>query len=153
MLKRAGVVSLNIVGGPGSGKTTLILRTLQQLAGQQRIGVISTNSLVNPQAQQFSAFTDEVAQISNGTHSMLEAHDVRGALARLNVSKLDLLMIENISGLIGPSRYDLGEEKSVDVVSMAAGEQSARSLRDVINWADAILLNKIDLAAVASANV
>jgi hydrogenase nickel incorporation protein HypB len=153
MLKRAGVVAMNIVGGPGSGKTTLILKALEQLAPRYRVGVISTGSLINPNAQRFSTMADQVAEISNGTHSMLEAKDVRSSLGRLRFSNLDLLLIENISCLIGPSRYDLGEEKRVAVLSVAAGEHSAHSLRDVIKWADAIVLNKVDLAAAGSANL
>ncbi len=149
-LRRNGVSSFNIVGGPGCGKTTLILQTIARMLPELRIGVIAANSTVNPDIERFTAMAHQVARLESGGETFLTAADIQRGLARLDLTKLGLVFIENISLLLGPSDYDLGEEKRVAVFSVAAGAHEAAKHPQVVRWADAIVLNKLDLLSVGS---
>jgi hydrogenase nickel incorporation protein HypB len=149
-LQRAKVVAVNMVGGPGCGKTTLILQTLARLAGEARAGVIATNSMINPDAQHFAALTEQVAEITAGSDMTLSANNVRRAIQRLNLASLDLLFIENNTALTSANMHDLGESRRVVVFSVAAGMHEARKYAELVKWADAVVINKVDLLTLAS---
>ncbi len=149
VLRRAKVVAVNVVGGPGCGKTTLILQTLARLAGG-RVGVIATSSVTNPDAQHFAVLTEHVAEVGVGTDMKLSADKVLGAIQRLNLTLLELLMIENNSDLLSANKHDLGESKRVAVFSVAAGAHKAKQYAELVKSVDAVVINKLDLLTPAS---
>lgn len=144
-LETAGVAALNIVGSAGCGKTSLIRATLQSLAGQVRVGVITADPGSNLDAQRLVGLADQAVHINTGHGHCLDAAQFSQALDTLDLDSLDLLLIENVSSLIGPADCDLGETKRVAVFSVAAGDDKLSKYQDVVQWADILVLNKMDL--------
>jgi hydrogenase nickel incorporation protein HypB len=148
-LSRAGVFTVNLIGGPGCGKTSLVQATLQRLVLKRRVGVLTAERYSNVDADRLAPLGDQVLRVDPGGEVALTARQVRPALARLNLPVLDLLLIENVSSLIGPSGVDLGEDVKVAMFSVAAGPDKPAKHPDVVKCAPLVVLNKTDLLKVA----
>ena len=146
-LQGHGVFTVNIIGGAGSGKTSLIRGTLKGLAFGTRTGVITADPDLHSNSDLLAGLAHQFGRIDTGQDYSLSAIDVGDALDDLELSELDLLLIENVSSLVGPPRRDLGETLRVAVFSVAAGDDQLRNHRDAIRWAEVLVLNKIDLLA------
>jgi hydrogenase nickel incorporation protein HypB len=147
--RRARVLSVNVVGGPGCGKTTLIVQTIARLIPQWKAGVIAANSIFNPDIGRFDAVADQIAKLQLSSGTTLMPQDIQAGLSQLDLAPLGAIFIENLGLLAGPDYCDLGEEVKVAIFSVAAGtDQAVRNPR-VVEWADAVVLNKTDLAATA----
>jgi hydrogenase nickel incorporation protein HypB len=107
-LSRAGVFTVNLICGPGCGKTSLLQATLQRLVLKRRVGVLTAERYSPVDADRLAPLGDQVLRVDPGGQMALTARQVRPALALLNLPALDILLIENISSLIGPSGVDLG---------------------------------------------
>ena len=146
-LQRHRIFTVNIVGGAGCGKTSLIQATLQRLSRATRTAVITADPSSHSDAQRLAALAGQCVHIDTGQGHRLEAPAIADALTRLDLTSVDLLLIENGSSLIGPCENDLGETKRVAVFSVAAGDDKLTKYADVVKWADVLVLNKIDLLA------
>jgi hydrogenase nickel incorporation protein HypB len=146
-LERERVFAVNIVGGAGSGKTSLIQATLQRLSRATRTAVITADPSSHTDAQRLAALAGECVHVDTGQGHGVEAPAIADALTRLDLATVDLLLIENVSSLIGPCENDLGETKRVAVFSVAAGDDKLAKYADVVQWADVLVLNKVDLLA------
>jgi len=107
MLTARGIRTINIMSSPGAGKTTLLERTLLRLQGQIGIGVIEGDIETSADAERIEATGAETVQINTRGACHLEAHMIRDALAAMDLSRIDLLVIENIGNLVnktGPVR-------------------------------------------------
>lgn len=144
-VERHGVFAVGLVSAPGSGKTSLLERTLQALAGRVRSAVIEGDVQTDRDAQRIAALEVPVIQIvTNGT-CHLEARMVQEALTQVPLATIDLLFIENVGNLVCPSSYDLGEHARVVVMSTAEGEDKPIKYPALFRGAEALVLNKIDL--------
>jgi hydrogenase nickel incorporation protein HypB len=144
-IERRGLLAVGLLSAPGSGKTSLLERTLGALAGRRRAAVIEGDVQTDRDAQRIAALGVPVVQIvTNGT-CHLEARMVQEALAQLPEGGLDLLFVENVGNLVCPSSYDLGEHLRVAVLSVTEGEDKPLKYPAVFRGADAVVLNKIDL--------
>jgi hydrogenase nickel incorporation protein HypB len=146
-LERQGVFAVNIVGGAGCGKTTLIEATLRRLTPVTRTAVITADPNSRGDAERLRGLAVQCAHIDTGPGRCLKANQIHDALNQLKLGALDLLLIENVSSLIGPPENDLGESKRVAVFSVAAGDDKLSKYADVVRWADVLVLNKSDLLA------
>jgi hydrogenase nickel incorporation protein HypB len=144
--KAKGLLVLNLVSSPGSGKTTLVQKTAEALKGRLRAGVIVGDLATDNDAARLRAAGVPVVQITTGTVCHLEADMVAKAMARLDLNALDLLMIENVGNLVCPANYDLGEDLRVVVLSVTEGEDKPLKYPPMFHSANAAILNKIDLA-------
>lgn len=145
---RAGVTVLDVMASPGAGKTTLILATLDRLAEGVRPGVIEGDVASSIDADTIAERGVPVVQINTGGNCHLDAPMVRSALPHLELEALDLLFIENVGNLICPSNYALGHHHAVVVSSVSEGHDKAHKYPGIFAGADAILVNKWDLAEV-----
>jgi len=144
-LRDAGVFTINLIGGPGSGKTALLEATLRRLATTCRIGVLVGDLATTRDADRIAPWSDQVVQINTGKGCHLDSNQVRQGLAQLDLSKLDLLIIENVGNLICPVGFDLGQDLKVGMFSVSEGDDKAAKHPYIVMEASILLLNKIDL--------
>jgi hydrogenase nickel incorporation protein HypB len=145
-LRAAGVYCVGLFGGPGCGKTTLLDQTIARLAPAVRAGAIVCDGRPARDRELLSARHRSIVEVDAAGGTALGAAQVRDALAGLDLDALDVLLIENegsMSPAAGPA--DLGQEATVAVFSVAAGEDKARKHPEMIEAADAVVLNKLDL--------
>jgi hydrogenase nickel incorporation protein HypB len=142
----AGVLAVNVIAGPGAGKTSLIVRTIDALRGRASIGVIEGDiSGSIDTAKVLAAGATDAVQINTGGNCHLEAGMVQRALDDLDLSRLDIVFVENVGNLVCPTHWALGEELKLCVLSAAEGHDKPIKYPEVFAASDAIVLNKIDL--------
>ncbi len=141
----AGVVSVDLIGAPGCGKTLLLEKTLQRLAGRKRCGVIVGDMATQRDADRMAKYCDQVIQINTGKGCHLEANHVRQAMSRMDLGKLDILFIENVGNLICPVGFDLGQDAKIGIFSVSGGDDKAAKHPYIICESSLLLLTKTDL--------
>lgn len=144
-LTDAGVFTVNLIGAPGCGKTTLMERTLELTSRRWRTGVIAGDLATPRDAERLGQFTSSVIQVNTGRGCHLEAPQIAAALDHLELEALDLLVIENVGNLICPVAFDLGENAKVGVFSVTEGDDKAAKHPHLVAAASLLLLNKTDL--------
>jgi hydrogenase nickel incorporation protein HypB len=144
-LERRGIFSVDLIGAPGSGKTALLEVTLRALRGRRRPAVLVGDVATRRDGDRLARWCDQVVQISTGQGCHLEANQVRDAMAQIDLGEVDLLFIENVGNLICPVGFDLGQSAKVGLFSLTEGEDKAAKHPYLVEEADLILLNKVDL--------
>jgi hydrogenase nickel incorporation protein HypB len=144
-LRELRVFSVNLVSSPGSGKTSLLVRTIQALRGQLPIAVIEGDQQTLRDAERIRATGVPATQINTGRGCHLDAHMVGHALEQLPLAPGGLLLIENVGNLVCPAAFDLGENHKVVVLSVTEGEDKPLKYPHMFRAADLMLLNKCDL--------
>jgi hydrogenase nickel incorporation protein HypB len=142
---RKGVFVLNLVSSPGSGKTTILERTLHDLRQKFRFAVIEGDQQTDNDAVRIAATGVPVRQVNTGAGCHLDAHMVSHAFEDFNLDDLDVLLIENVGNLVCPASFDLGENHKVVVLSVTEGEDKPLKYPAMFHNADVMLLNKVDL--------
>ncbi len=141
-----GLLALNFLSAPGSGKTTFIRESLRQLGPKFKAGVIVGDLATDNDAQRLRESGAPVVQITTGTVCHLEAEMVSRALQRLDLDGLNLLIIENVGNLVCPASYDLGEDLRVVLLSVTEGEDKPLKYPPMFQSADVVIITKMDLA-------
>ena len=140
-----GVFALNLVSSPGSGKTSLLTRTIEDLKKEYRLSVIEGDQQTTNDAERIRETGIKALQINTGRGCHLDAHMVGHALESLQPEENSLLFIENVGNLVCPAAFDLGEAHKVAILSVTEGEDKPLKYPDMFHAADLMLLNKIDL--------
>ncbi len=140
-----GILCLNVISSPGSGKTTTISRTIQDLHDKLTIGVIEGDIKTDTDAQKIRAAGAEAVQIETQGACHLSAEQVHRAIEALGAEKMDVVIIENVGNLVCPSAFDLGESARVILLSVPEGDDKPVKYPGTFAEADAVLINKIDL--------
>ena len=142
----AGTLAVNIMASPGAGKTSVIIRTMDALRGQARVGVIEGDIAGRIDTDRvLAAGAAGAVQINTGGNCHLEAHMLTPALDALDLSDLDLVFIENVGNLVCPTHWALGEALKLCVLSTAEGHDKPVKYPEIFAVSDVIVLNKIDL--------
>jgi hydrogenase nickel incorporation protein HypB len=144
-LRNARAFALNLVSSPGSGKTSLLVRTITDLKHRWPIAVIEGDQQTSRDADRIRATGAPAVQINTGKGCHLDAHMVGHALDHLPLERGGLLFIENVGNLVCPAAFDLGEAQKVVVLSVTEGEDKPLKYPDMFAAADLMLLNKTDL--------
>lgn len=152
-LQGAGVFSLDLIGAPGCGKTALLEATLRKLKGELRIAVIVGDLTTSRDGDRLARWCSQVVQINTSKGCHLEAHQVRQAMGRLDLTTLDLLIIENVGNLICPVGFDLGQDLKVGMFSVSEGDDKPAKHPYLVHEAALVLLNKTDLLPYVPFNV
>ncbi|WP_136524909.1 hydrogenase nickel incorporation protein HypB [Geomonas ferrireducens] len=145
LFRAKGLFVLNLVSSPGSGKTTILERSLKDLAGSCRCAVVEGDQQTDNDAVRIAATGVPVKQVNTGAGCHLDAHMVLHAVEHFDLDNLDLLLIENVGNLVCPASFDLGEHHKVVVLSVTEGEDKPLKYPQMFHAADIMLLNKVDL--------
>jgi hydrogenase nickel incorporation protein HypB len=140
-----GLLALNLVSSPGSGKTSLLARTLEALREEMPLAVIEGDQQTSRDADRLRATGVPAVQVNTGKGCHLDAHMVGHALEALALSEGGVLFIENVGNLVCPAGFDLGEVHKVVVLSVTEGEDKPLKYPNMFAAADLLLLNKTDL--------
>jgi hydrogenase nickel incorporation protein HypB len=143
----AGVLVLNLVSSPGTGKTAFLERTLRELkAGGARVAALVGDLETDNDARRLAASGAPVRQINTHGICHLDADMITKHLDGWELADLDYLFIENVGNLVCPSSYDLGEKIRVALLSVTEGEDKPLKYPTLFNSADAAVITKMDIA-------
>ena len=145
LLDEHGICVINLMASPGSGKTSLILRTIDALREQLRIGVIEGDIASTVDSDRVAAKSVPVVQINTGGQCHLDAPMVYRALTQLPLADLDLVLIENVGNLVCPVDFKLGEDLNVMIASVPEGDDKPYKYPGIFLAVDAVVINKVDL--------
>jgi hydrogenase nickel incorporation protein HypB len=140
-----GVLCLNIISSPGSGKTSLLERTLESLPLNERVAVLTGDIQTDNDAARLRRFHFPVKQITTGGTCHLDARMIERHLSDWRIEDLDLLLIENVGNLVCPSSYDLGEAAKIVLLSVTEGEDKPLKYPSIFFKSDLLILTKTDL--------
>ena len=144
-LAARGVLALNLVSSPGSGKTSLLVRTLSLLEPAVPVAVIEGDQQTSRDADRIRAAGAPAVQINTGRGCHLDAHMVGHAIERLAPPEGGVLFIENVGNLVCPAGFDLGEAHRVVILSVTEGEDKPLKYPDIFATSDLVLVTKTDL--------
>lgn len=145
VFRKRGILALNLVSSPGSGKTALLARTLTALRGEFDLAVIEGDQETSLDAERIRATGVRSVQVNTGKGCHLDAHMVGHAITELDPQHGGMLFIENVGNLVCPAAFDLGEAHKVAILSVTEGEDKPLKYPDMFHAADIMLINKIDL--------
>jgi hydrogenase nickel incorporation protein HypB len=147
------LVVVNILSAPGSGKTSLLERTLSELRDRLRIGVQVGDLQTDNDARRLMGRGAPVVQIVTGGCCHLDASMIAQANEKFDLDQLDLLIIENVGNLVCPASYDLGEDLRVVLLSVTEGEDKPLKYPNIFRSANVVVITKIDLAGAVNADM
>jgi hydrogenase nickel incorporation protein HypB len=149
-LRRKKTMLLNLMSSPGSGKTSLILRTVEGLRGSINLGVIEADIDSTVDAEKVAATGTPAVQLRTGGFCHLDATMVTQGLDALGEkNKLDLIIIENVGNLVCPAEFDTGAHKNVMILSVPEGDDKPLKYPLMFSICDLLLVNKIDYLALS----
>jgi hydrogenase nickel incorporation protein HypB len=144
-----GVRAINLMSSPGSGKTTVLQATLDELAGEIAVGVIEGDIATDLDAAKLGGRGAQISLLNTGNgfggECHLDAPMVNRALQGLDLADLDLVIIENVGNLVCPAEFDVGEHAKAMVYSVTEGDDKPLKYPVMFRAVDVVLLNKIDL--------
>ena len=139
------ILCLNLISSPGSGKTSLLERTLESFDSRERVAVLTGDIQTENDAKRLARFGFPVKQITTGGTCHLDARMIEKAILDWRLEDIDLLLIENVGNLVCPSSYDLGEAAKLVVLSVTEGADKPLKYPSIFFKSELLILNKIDL--------
>jgi len=148
-----GVYTINLMSSPGSGKTSLLERTVDALKDELKIAVLEGDLQTANDAKRIEKYNIPVTQINTDGACHLDANMIDSALDFYNFKELDLFVIENVGNLVCPAGFDLGEDDRVVMVSTPEGDDKPVKYPIMFRKAAVLLINKIDLLPYTDFNL
>lgn len=153
LFKESGVYAINLMSAPGAGKTSLIEKTIRELRGDLKLGVIEGDIAGSDDARRIANLHVPVVQINTGGACHLDANMISEVLGDLPLKELDLLIIENVGNLVCPAEFKVGENIKVMLLSIAEGDDKPLKYPLMFEESSALILNKIDLLPYTNASI
>ena len=148
-LSNTKTMLLNLMSSPGSGKTSLILKTVEGLKDSIRLGVIEADIDSTVDAEKVAARGIPAIQLRTGGFCHLDATMVTQGIDALAANKLDLIIIENVGNLVCPAEFDTGSHKNVMILSVPEGDDKPLKYPLMFSICDVLLVNKIDYLSLS----
>ena len=145
-LEKKGVMMVNIMSSPGAGKTTVILKTIEDMKDKIRIGVIEGDVASSVDADKINEQSVPVVQINTAGGCHLDANQIKHGLDNLPLDDIDLLLVENVGNLICTAEFTLGEQKRVMILSLPEGHDKPYKYPLMFTEVEVVLVSKMDLA-------
>lgn len=143
-LKDKGLFLLNLMSSPGSGKTTTLVSTIEQLKDEMEIGVIEADIDSDVDARTIDKTGVRVIQLHTGGMCHLDAEMTRQGIEALGAEGLDFMVLENIGNLVCPAGFDTGATKNAMIISIPEGHDKPLKYPEMFKVVDVVLVNKID---------
>jgi hydrogenase nickel incorporation protein HypB len=143
--RKNGILCLNLVSSPGSGKTSLLERTLEMLPKADRVAVLTGDIQTENDAARLRRFGFPVKQITTGGTCHLDARMIERHLTDWPLEDIDILFIENVGNLVCPSSYDLGEAAKIVLLSVTEGEDKPLKYPSIFFKSEMMIMTKMDL--------
>lgn len=147
-LRRMKTFMLNLMSSPGAGKTSLLLRTIDALKEEFRIGIIEADIDSMIDSEKVSARGVKVVQLRTGGFCHLDATMVSQGLESLNPQDLDLIIIENVGNLVCPAEFDTGAQRNAMILSIPEGDDKPLKYPLMFSVCDVLVVNKLDAMSV-----
>ena len=144
-LDLAGVYAINIMASPGAGKTTFIIKLLESLRGRLHFGVIEGDLASSIDTDKAAAAGIPAVQINTGGECHLDAVMIEGALQRLILNNLDLVIIENVGNLVCPINFKIGSHLNLLIASIPEGDDKPYKYPGAYRGVDALVISNTDL--------
>lgn len=145
-LKQKGIYLLNLMSSPGSGKTTTLIRLIELLKEDLKIGVMEADIDSDVDAVTIAATGAKAIQLHTGGMCHLDAAMTRQGLDGLDAGEADLVVLENVGNLVCPAEFDTGAVKNMAILSVPEGHDKPLKYPLMFQVCDAVLINKIDVA-------
>ena len=153
LFTKKGLFVINVVSSPGSGKTSILERTLEYIKGKIKIAVIEGDVQTDFDAKRVERYGVPVVQIVTNGGCHLEAKLVKDALDNMSLDDVNILVIENVGNLVCPAGYDLGENMKVVIVSTTEGDDKPLKYPKMFRNASVLIINKTDLLSYIDCNI
>ena len=153
MLKNKNVKMINLIGSPGSGKTSLLEKTLEKIKDKYKIGIIEGDLATDKDARRLNKYDIPIVLINTEGGCYLPSISIEKALKEFNINKLDIIFIENVGNLVCPAHFDVGENKKVAVLSVTEGDDKPSKYPLLFSETEIVILNKIDLLKYTNFNI
>lgn len=147
-LSASGVLLVNLMGSPGAGKTTALLRLIERLGGEFRIGVMEADVDSDVDAKTVAEAGAKVIQLHTGGLCHMDADMTARGLEALGVEELDIVFLENVGNLVCPAEFDVGADLRMMILSVPEGDDKPLKYPLMFTVSDLMLVNKIDAAPV-----
>ncbi len=146
LMSRAGATGFNLLSAPGSGKTSMLQKTIATLS--EKCAVLVGDLQTSRDAERLATDTCDAVQINTGRGCHLSAEQVQEGLRKLDLQAVRFVFIENVGNMVCPTSFDLGEHKRVALLSIPEGDDKVAKYPGLFQTADCILLTKIDLLGI-----
>ncbi|MBU3203532.1 hydrogenase nickel incorporation protein HypB [Clostridium algidicarnis] len=143
-LKKEKTFLLNLMSSPGSGKTTTLVRTIEVLKDEMRIGILEADIDSDVDAQTVSKTGTKVIQLHTGGMCHLDADMTKQGLLGLGTENIDCVILENVGNLVCPAEFDTGASKNAMILSIPEGDDKPLKYPLMFSIVDVLLINKID---------
>jgi hydrogenase nickel incorporation protein HypB len=152
-LKNSHTYLLNLMASPGAGKTSLIMKTIEQLKGRYRIGVIEADIESMVDAEKVAATGVKAVQLRTGGFCHLDAAMVSTGLAAFDLNDFDLIIIENVGNLVCPAEFDTGAIHNAMILSVPEGDDKPLKYPLMFSVSHVLVVNKIDYMGLSDFNM
>lgn len=153
LFKKNRNLVLNLMSSPGAGKTSLLEKTAEILAGKLRLGVVVGDIETTRDADRISKFNVPAIQLTTGTACHLDANMVASALPHLQLDGIDVLVVENVGNLVCPAEFVVGEDYKIMILSVTEGDEKPLKYPLMFKESALMLINKIDLLQYTNFNL
>ena len=153
LFDKATVYVINLMSGPGAGKTSLLERTIKELNGKIKTAVIEGDIAGTSDAERIGSLGVPVIQINTGGACHLDANMINEVLESLPLKETDLLFVENVGNLVCPAEFNIGEDMKAMVLSITEGDDKPLKYPLMFQESSALILNKIDLLPYTNASM
>ena len=148
MLKEKKVFLLNLMGSPGAGKTSVLVRTIDALKDEYKIGVMEADADGDVDAAKIADLGVRAIQLHTGGSCHMDADMTRRGLTRFGIDDLDIVFLENVGNLVCPAEFDVGAAKKVMILSVPEGDDKPLKYPLMFQVSDCMLVNKIDTTEI-----
>lgn len=146
LLREKNILMLNLISSPGSGKTSLLEKTIPILKDKYRIAIIEGDVETDKDAKRLDKFGIPIALINTCGSCHLESVSIEKAFSAFDLNNLDLIFVENVGNLVCPAEFDIGEAAKIALLSTPEGDDKVIKYPLLFQEAELVILNKIDLA-------